>query len=418
MAGVDAFYAALGRRGIQPGLDRIHRLLAALGRPHEAAPVVHVAGTNGKGSVCAYVSSVFRAAGYRVGRFTSPYLLHPRDCIWIDGAPLSAGEWEAEIGRIRALLDGAGDTATTQFEVLTAAALASFARRGVDVAVMEAGMGGRGDCTNVTTAAGALATGLVSVSLDHQKFLGDTVAAIAREKAGLFRAGRPAVVGPLPPDARAEVEAAAAELRPPARLLWPAPAVPEADGAWAALPSEGGVRVPLRLAGGFQLANAARGMEAVRWPGRLEWRAWGGRELLVDGAHNDDAAHALRAYADAALRKRAGGASPGPVHWVIGVLESKDARSILRALLRPGDSASFVPVRIPADAAWQRSADPAALLAAAREACPGLRSAEVRASLRGGLEAAAGDGAAALRVLCGSLYLVGEFTEMAGYAPS
>jgi dihydrofolate synthase/folylpolyglutamate synthase len=418
---IQALLEPFGRFGVELGLGRIQRLLEALGNPQERVPLVHVAGTNGKGSVCAYLSAVLSAAGYRVGRYTSPHLVSWRERITLNENPIEAKVLLQRLHQVVMAIDPA-QPSPTQFEVFTAAAWLHFAEVGVDLAVMEVGLGGRLDATNVVDT--PLVSVITSLSREHWQRLGPTLADIAREKAGVLKPRRPAVVGPLPPEAEEVVKARLAELNCP--VIWPAPAVRLEDGQ-ARYGTDGDeVIYPLPLLGDHQLMNSAiaiatlhtlhrqgwtisdgaiaQGMAQGRWPGRLQWVTWGKESnpypLLIDGAHNPAAALVLRQYVDDWWASHPG--EPQGTTWLMGMLATKDHRDIFTALLRPGDALHLVPVP------GHESAQPKDLGAIARTVCPGLARCDLHTSLRVGLEAM-GDTPAPLRVLCGSLYLVGHF---------
>jgi len=220
--------------GVNLGLERIHRLLAALGNPEQQVPTIHVAGTNGKGSVCAYLASVLTAAGYRTGRSTSPHLVSWCERITLDQQNIAEAEFEALLHRVIAAIDP-DQPQPTLFEITTAAAWLYFAEQKVDVAVVEVGLGGRLDGTNVKDK--VLAAIVTSISKEHWQVLGDTLAKIAGEKAGILKAGCPAIVGPLPDEARVVVAARAKELG--CQVTWVEPGVKQIPPA----PLErGGVR--------------------------------------------------------------------------------------------------------------------------------------------------------------------------------
>src|SRR5512139_584597 len=198
--------------GHKLGLDNIRVITDALGRPQDACPSVAVAGTNGKGSVCAMVSAALRAAGYRTGCYTSPHLVRVEERFAIDGTPVAAAELEAVVEDLRALCgrlqaDGSLQATPTFFEVATAAAFEIFRRRAVDVAVLEVGMGGRLDATAV---ASPLAGAITNIALDHQQYLGDTLEQIAREKAGIAKPGMRIVCGEQAAGPRGVIEAVCA----------------------------------------------------------------------------------------------------------------------------------------------------------------------------------------------------------------
>jgi dihydrofolate synthase/folylpolyglutamate synthase len=425
-----------GRFGVDLGLDRILRLLEALGTPQQQVPVIHVAGTNGKGSVCAYLSSVLSQAGYRVGRYTSPHLVSWCERITINEQPVSPELLLLRLQQAMAHIDPSLPS-PTQFEVLTAAAWLHFSASQVDIAVVEVGLGGRLDATNVVNA--PLVSVITSLSRDHWQRLGPTLADIAGEKAGILKPRRPAVIGPLPPEAKAVVHNRLMELACP--VVWPQPAI--ALGPSKAKYSVSGEDLvyPLPFPGEHQLVNSAvaiatlhslrnqgwtipdaaitQGMAKAKWPGRLQWVSWQPPQgasipLLIDGAHNAAAATMLRRYVDRELASRVEqedvSHAPIPVAWLLGMLSTKDHREVLEALLRPGDSLHLVPVPDHASAAPQELAN------LARELCPELAQCRTHDSLRQGLEAIS-NASSTLKVLCGSLYLIGHFFKTELNAP-
>jgi dihydrofolate synthase / folylpolyglutamate synthase len=403
------------RFGIDLGLDRILALLEKLGNPHHKVPIIHVAGTNGKGSVCAYLSSVLAAAGYRVGRYTSPHLVDWTERITLNNQPIAPDALIDALHRVAAIINPS-QPSPTQFEVLTAAAWCIFAEAAVDIAVIEVGLGGRLDATNVCDR--PLVSIITSLSLEHWQRLGPTLADIAREKAGILKAGCPAVIGPLPLEADAVVRQKVEELGCPVVWQQPAQWVPDTTEPWAIADH---ISYPLPLLGDVQLVNSSlaiaalkilqqqgwaisdvaiqTGMGQTQWLGRLHQTQWQDMNLLVDGAHNPAAAKALRQYVDAT--------HVGPVHWLMGMLSTKDHADIFEALLREGDHLTLVPVP------EHSSADPQALADLGRSVCPGLRMCETAPTLNEGLKRLKEDGITPvpLKVLCGSLYLVGEFYQ-------
>jgi dihydrofolate synthase / folylpolyglutamate synthase len=406
------------------GLERIQTLLAALGSPHLSVPIIHVAGTNGKGSVCAYLSSILRDAGYKVGRYTSPHLVDWNERICIDNAPISTENALSVLDRVIAAIDPTTPT-PTQFEIVTAAMWLYFAESQVDIAVIEVGLGGRLDATNVCDR--PLATVITSIAYEHWQQLGDTIAKIAGEKAGILKPGCPAIIGTLPPAAMSVIAARVDALNCP--VTWVKPAVPSQIPQYGSKIASGsdllpwvesaGVCYPLALLGEMQLTNSAiaiatiqilrqlgwrisdiaigAGMADTQWLGRIQWTKWQGHNLLIDGAHNTAAAIALRQYVDTLDR---------PMSWTIGMLTTKAHREIFRALLRPGDRLDLVPVPD------HSSADLDLLADLARSVCPALKSIEIYPDLRVGLAAATSSIQTHQPVLCGSLYLLGYFLKL------
>lgn len=421
---IDSVIQPLQRFGVHLGLDRIVNLLANLGNPHHQVPVIHVAGTNGKGSVCAYLSSVLTEAGYRTGRYTSPHLVDWTERICLNEQSISSEELSQFLEKVQGVIRP-DDEAATQFEVITAAAWLYFAQQQVDVAVVEVGLGGRLDATNVCLE--PLVTIITSISREHWQQLGPTVADIAREKAGILKAGCPVVVGQLPPDAEEVVRSRALELKCP--IFTPQPTRQIATG-WAEYQTlqNSQFKYPLPLAGQIQLANSAlaiaaleilqqqgwqiseeaiiKGMAKTQWPGRMQWTTWNNHKILLDGAHNTAAAQVLRQYVDSL-----DAVNPKPVTWVMGMFADKDHADIFAALLRPGDRLFLVPIPVES---WpdRTSADLDSLANLAYSLCPKLSDRQIHPDLFTALEAAISTTTTDnLIVLCGSLYLVGDFLQ-------
>jgi dihydrofolate synthase / folylpolyglutamate synthase len=423
---IDLRLAPFHQFGVNLGLERIQTLLAALGSPHLSVPIIHVAGTNGKGSVCAYLSSILRDAGYKVGRYTSPHLVDWNERICIDNAPISTENALSVIDRVIAAIDSNTPT-PTQFEIVTAAMWLYFAESQVDIAVIEVGLGGRLDATNVCDR--PLATVITSIAYEHWQQLGDTIAKIAGEKAGILKPDCPAIIGTLSPEAMSVVAARVEALTCP--VTWVKPAVPSqppqheskvaAGSDFLPWVESAGICYPLALLGEIQLTNSAiaiatikvlrqigwpisdaaivAGMANTRWLGRIQWTTWQGQKLLIDGAHNTAAAIALRQYVDTLDR---------PISWTIGMLTTKAHQEIFQALLRPGDRLALVPVPD------HSSADLDLLADLARSVCPTLRSIETYPDLVTGLAAATTAVETHQPVLCGSLYLLGYFLKLSG----
>ncbi|MBD2724921.1 bifunctional folylpolyglutamate synthase/dihydrofolate synthase [Nostoc sp. FACHB-892] len=420
---IDSLIQPLQRFGVHLGLDRIVNLLANLGNPHHQVPVIHVAGTNGKGSVCAYLSSVLTEAGYRTGRYTSPHLVDWTERICLNEQPISSEELSQLLEKVQAVIR-AGDESPTQFEVITAAAWLYFAQQQVDVAVVEVGLGGRLDATNVCLE--PLVTIITSISREHWQQLGPTVAHIAREKAGILKPGCPVVVGALPPEAEKVVRSRALELQCPIFTPQPARQIATQWAEYETLQNSKFIKYPLPLAGQIQLANSAlalatleilqqqswqiseeaiiNGMAKTKWPGRMQWTTWKNHKLLLDGAHNTAAAEVLRQYVDSL-----NAVNPKPVNWVIGMFSDKDHADIFAALLRPGDRLFLVPIPVES---WpgRTSADLDYLANLAYSLCPKLSDRQIHPDLFTALEAATSTTTTDdLIVVCGSLYLIGDF---------
>ncbi len=435
---IDSVIQPLQRFGVHLGLDRIANLLGNLGNPHHQVPIIHIAGTNGKGSVCAYLSSVLTEAGYRTGRYTSPHLVDWTERICLNEQPISSEELSQLLEEVQAAIRPENESAT-QFEVITAAAWLYFAQQQVDVAVVEVGLGGRLDATNVCLE--PLVTIITSISREHWQQLGPTVADIAREKAGILKPGCPVVVGGLPLEAEEVVRSRALELQCP--IFTPQPAREIATG-WAeyqTFQNSKLIKYPLALAGQIQLANSAlaiaaleilqqqgwqmaiaaleilqqqgwqiseeaiiNGMAKTKWPGRMQWTTWKNHQLLLDGAHNTAAAQVLRQYVDSL-----DAVNHNPVTWVMGMFADKDHADIFTSLLRPGDRLFLVPIPVES---WpgRTSADLQELANLAYSLCPQLSDRQIHPDLFTALEAATSIATTDdLIVLCGSLYLVGDF---------
>lgn len=317
-AGLDTALAKLYARiplGMRLGLEPMRAACAAHGHPERSFRAVHVAGTNGKGSVSAMVESIARAHGLRTGLYTSPHLCRFAERIRIDGEPI------ADRTLARVLTRALGTTGDLSFfEASTLAAFLAFEEAHVDVGVVEVGIGGRLDATNVLPTPAAAA--ITRVALDHVDRLGPTLADIAREKAGIAKPGLDIVVGPIPPDLRTVIDQVA-----------------RASGATTSDSNEAAIPETLGLAGDHQRDNAriaavlgrrmgasteaiVRGLENVVWPGRLERIG----PYLLDAAHNPDGAEALARYLGRC------GFAPDRVVLLFGTLADKDWRSMLRTL--------------------------------------------------------------------------------------
>lgn len=404
------FLYDLQLHGLKLGLENTRRLAALAGNPHERLRFIHVAGTNGKGSTCAMLESVFRAAGQRVGLFTSPHLVSFGERIQVHRCPMSESEVVAGVTAMKRLLaDFPGDHPPTFFEVVTVMALRHFAAAGCDLVIWETGMGGRLDATNIVT---PLASVITNIAFDHERWLGHTLDQIAREKAGIIKPGVPVITGADAPEALRVIRSAAADAG--------ADLVEVAEKDLHGPPLD---QISLPLLGDHQRRNAAvavatarrlasvlpvsaeaitTGLRNVWWPGRLQVvHGQNGQVNLVDGAHNPAGVAALVA----ALERHFPGQRPA---LIFGALEDKDWRAMCRALLPVAKSACLVPV------ASARAATPEQL----RSACephPAGCPVNVCHSLA---EAFRLTRAEPFRLITGSLYLVGEALELLGASAS
>ncbi len=394
-------------------LERITTLLAALGNPERLPRIVHVAGTNGKGSVCAMIDSGLRAAGLRTGLFTSPHLVEPTERIRISGCPVTAGRFSAAFDRVHAcaeqlLNQGAIDLHPTYFETVTAMAFLLFQERQTEAVVFEVGLGGRLDATNVVHPELCVIT---PVDFDHEALLGKSLEAIAGEKAGILKSGAPAVFAAQRAEARQTLDCRASGLDIEvihAQEAWHLDDVElSAHGSAFTLRDGAELHIQCPLAGEHQVSNAVtavaalrrlgiagsaieHGIAAARWPGRLE-RVSDSPEIILDGAHNPAGARALAAYIRRFYSHR-------HVVLIYGAMRDKAVEEIAGILFAHADE-------IIATAPCQsRAVDPETIRALGSHPC--LRTApDLSAALDMARAAADPD-----RVIfvTGSLFLVGE----------
>ncbi len=421
--------------GIKLGLENVVRLLDAMGRPQDAFPSVAVAGTNGKGSVSACLSSIVTRAGMRTGLYTSPHLVRYEERIAVDGVPVDAAAFAKMIGLVRETIDAllASDglaSHPTHFEILTAAALAHFRAARIDAAVLEVGMGGRLDAVRAAPARVAVIT---TIGLEHTQFLGATVEAIAAEKAGIIRAGQTVISGVDHPGAArvirekaASIGARLVELHRDARIE-DEPGEPESFTLVTSRDRYEGLRLP--LAGRLQRVNAAiavlaaealdgvgtlpapitreaivAGIAAARWPGRLQVV---GRDplFLLDGAHNPAGCAALaRSIDDLHARGEF-----DRLCVVFGALKEKDALSMARAIFPRAARVILTRGRS------ERFREPQDLARETEGTGPGAMVVEdLSAAIE---EARRWCGRSDAILLTGSLYLVGDALELLGIDP-
>lgn len=402
-------------------LGRVERLLAALGHPeNQLPPVVHVTGTNGKGSVLAFLRAMLEAAGLSVHVYTSPHLVRFHERIRLAGRLIGEDELDALLNECEMANEGA---AITFFEITTAAAFLAFSRTPADVVLLENGLGGRLDATNVV--ARPMVTGITPVSLDHQQFLGESLGEIATEKAGIIKPGVPCIVGPQLADAMDVIVGHTEAKQAPLQewgINWRAHANETGDGM---VLEHQGTRLDLPLPGlpgAHQIANAghaaviartlthvdisdvhiAKGLVTVSWPARLQklsagpvidnlptdWEVW------LDGGHNPDAGNVIAQHARRHWTDK-------PLYLISGMINSKQPKGYFRPL---GDVAKSVHcVTIPGEAAAIPATDLAEIAAAA--GLPATQAASALDAARAIADGADGTG----RVLiCGSLYFAGS----------
>jgi dihydrofolate synthase/folylpolyglutamate synthase len=407
----------------EQGMRRIRALLAALGDPQRQIPTVHIAGSKGKGSTAAFTATAAQRAGHRVGLFTSPHLHRFPERIAIDLEPMADDAFASVAAAVARAAAGVDEDAehgeVSTFELITAMAFLAFAQAGCGLAVIEVGLGGRYDATNVLEPVVSVIT---RIDLEHMAVLGPTYEAIATQKAGILRPGIPAVSSPQVAGAATAIASAAAEIGAPLLVggrdwTW--------EGTWRSFDTVGpwGAwrNLSLGLPGPHQLENACtalaalhvvdaagihvserairEGFAATRWPGRFERVEIGGRDIVLDGAHTPAAAAALvRAWREAEL--------PAPATVIVGMGGDKDAAAFLREL-RP-----LIGRLIVTRADSPRAADPSAL----RSAAAAVRlNAEIETSVAAAIGAA--ERATDMPLLiAGSLFVAAEAREALGLA--
>lgn len=331
-------------------LHRIHKLLSLLNNPHHKPHFIHVAGTNGKGSVCSYISHVLTQSGIDNGKFNSPHLLTPRDSIQINNVPVSIPLYE-KCKKLIANTDRQYNVGCTEFELLTCTAFQIFVESSVPIAILEVGVGGRLDATNVIPADKTIVVGVTKVGLDHQSLLGNTLAEIAYQKVGIFKKGVPAVIDGSNDQSVLKVAEKESEI-----VGCPLVVANRVDDCW----------IKPTLLGDYQWDNLAvalkmidlikndkinkdsieKGIAKTIWPGRLQKHEFnveklglpGNSEtitLLLDGAHNTQAAVELGKYLDSVRQNHSG------FVFVIAITKGKDLNSLFRPIIKPQDTVIF-----------------------------------------------------------------------------
>lgn len=411
--------AARRRFGMRPGLDTMRALLAALGNPQDSLKFIHVAGTNGKGAVTAMLDAVLRAAGYRVGRYTSPHLISLAERFFLDGAPAPQALLDAaadEVFPVVERLEREQGFEITFFECLTAVAFVLYAKAKPDVVVLETGLGGRLDATNVVT--NVLVSVITRIGLDHCDWLGNTHAAIAEEKAGIIKPGRPVVCGVMPESAQETIARFASLNGAPFHAAVDCVAIESLSPLTATTSHRKLPPINFSLFGAFQVENAmtvltvlealvkycafdvpdhavVAGLEHVVWPGRCQRIDRDGVSIIVDGAHNPDGAVALRDSLRLAGVKE-------PIGLIAGYCSDKDVLAHLRIMSGIATRGWAVPIRN------ARSLDPGSV--AERMLMAGFTEAESCSSLDAAFSRALAWArvSGGTLVACGSLFLAGE----------
>lgn len=394
--------------GMHPGLDNTLRLAARAGNPQRQLRFIHVAGTNGKGSTCAMLESIYRTAGLRVGLFTSPHLVSFRERIQVNRELISEEDVARLAGKAKNWIEDDGlssECGPTFFEMVSVMSLRYFAEQHCDLVIWETGLGGKLDATNIVT---PLASVITNVAFDHEQWLGDTLTKIATEKAGIIKAGVPVITAADAPEAVGVIQSVAKAAGSPLAIVEPS-ALPKWLEEMRALP----------LFGRHQQVNAAlaistvatlreqlpatdedirRGLETVNWPGRFQiLERPGGGTIILDGAHNPAGAGALQE----AMTAKFPGTQPT---LVLGVLKDKDQLAMCAILAPLAGRILVTPVKS------ERTASPEQLneLCAAAGAVAKCETCE---SLADALKKTARD---PLVLVTGSLYLVGEALELLG----
>lgn len=398
--------------GAKFGLENTLALAAKAGHPEQKLRFIHVAGTNGKGSTCAMLESIYRAAGLRVGLFTSPHLVSFRERIQVGRELISEADVVRLVEKFKALSETfPKEHHPTFFEVVTVMALDFFAEKKCDLVIWETGLGGRLDATNIVT---PLASVITNIGLDHQQWLGDTPEQIAFEKAGIIKPGIPVATATDDPKALAVIKHVAGQKSAPLTVV-------ERDASPLLTKLAADETFVLPLAGEHQKRNAAlalavvemlqkqipvaepqivAGLKNVHWPGRMQLIPRQGKEFLLDGAHNVAGARVLREAIEAAFH-------PDKNTLVLGILEDKDWRQICEVLAPLAQTILAVPV------SSNRTANAKELAHACREADPAA-TVYICDSLAEALQKAPAE---TLVIVTGSLYLVGEALEWLGYFP-
>jgi dihydrofolate synthase/folylpolyglutamate synthase len=397
--------------GARLGLENSFKLAALAGDPQTQLSFIHVAGTNGKGSTCAILESIYRTAGLRLGLYTSPHLVSFGERIQVDRGLISQFDITRLVGEMKSLLSGSTwDLGfPTFFEVVTILALRYFAEQKCDLVVWETGLGGRLDATNIVT---PLASVITNVQLDHQQWLGDTLTQIASEKAGIIKPRIPVLTSAEEPEALRVLQDKARELHAPFTAVnYDETRRPPLDGLELPLLGEHqrlnaalALGVVRTLAGKIAISEQVirTGLAAVDWPGRFQLiRLENGRKIVLDGAHNPAGITSLCA----ALHKHFPGEKPTVV---FGVLHDKDFTAMCQLLAPHAKRFCLTPV------SSERTADPEVLRATCQQANPNA-NAQVFSNPSDALRSALAD---PFVLVTGSLHFIGETMELLQVSPS
>jgi dihydrofolate synthase / folylpolyglutamate synthase len=415
-AAITDFLFAQKAHGPKFGVDRMAVLAAALGHPERAVPCLHVAGTNGKGSVAAMLDAILHAAGWRAGMYTSPHLVHLGERVQVDRRLLTEAEIVAYFSELAPLAEAiaARDLADRPsfFEYMTAMAFLQFARKRCDVGVVEVGLGGRLDATNILTPEVSVIT---SIAMDHCEILGDTIEQIATEKAGIIKPGRPIVLGRVPVAAEKAIRAIAAQRGAPLISVdetfghdvatYPHTNLEGDYQRWNAATATLAARA---LAPRWKITEEAiaRGLAHVDWPGRWQRVRVGGRRMILDASHNPEGAQVL----DSNLAHLVAETGRAPL-VITGVLGAARARPLLQVIARYADRIAFVVPHQPRACSYDE------LIALLPPTFRGKVQRTTVEDLFPGPQQCTAGGPDDVVVVTGSIYLLGEVMARLGTPP-
>jgi folylpolyglutamate synthase/dihydrofolate synthase len=425
--------------GINLGLERIFSLLELINNPHKRLSVIHIAGTNGKGSTSAYIDSILLRSGYKTGRFNSPHLLEPRDSIRINGLPISKEDF-LKTNEFITNINSINNLGASPFEILTAITLYWLDKKQVDVSIIEVGMGGRLDATNVFD--NVLSSIITSIGMDHTNFLGDNIESIAKEKAGIMKTNGNVIIAPQIEEKALDTLKRCAEEVGCAQIIFVDGAKWEQERSGLAsikLLDNTNIKINIPLPGDIQLENSATaifaidllrktekkfanisnddiiiGIESTKWPGRLQWIDASilsnvlemsiTSNLLIDGAHNPQAVKMLRTFIDKQYENKS-----IKVHWIFAATKGKNIAEIFEILLKDDDSLTAVDFSLVEGMPWINCYDPKEIIKVARDVKENI-DAFVAENLREALHHAYTkyNKEGGLVILCGSLYFIAD----------